>query len=136
MVTLATSYRVATKLTSDIVLEGLSISNLHLQMYSSIYESSDDVRSEFVYAEDLSLNGIFWRSLDGRESRVNRGTAVLLSDGDRIRLCNDLCFVFRSASGIGWSVKCFNPEQEKETKVRCDPRRSRSVFDLFGAGLQ
>lgn len=54
----------------------------------------------FVYAEDLSTNGSHWQYMRGShwtEAHIGKGNAVLLSDGEKIRLCDGSCFVFRSS---------------------------------------
>lgn len=43
------------------------------------------------------MNGSYWRykkKTQWQESRIGKGSAVLLSDGDQIRLCDDSCYVF------------------------------------------
>ena len=54
----------------------------------------------FVYVEDLSTNGSYWQYMRGShwsEAHIGKGNAVLLSDGEKIRLCDGSRFVFRSA---------------------------------------
>ena len=77
-----------------------TISNRHLRIYSIVYEANVDPMQGFVYAEDLSTNGSYWQYIRGShwsEARIGKENAVLLSDGDKIRLCDGSCFVFRSA---------------------------------------
>ena len=77
-----------------------TISNRHLRIYSIIYEANLDAIQGFVYAEDLSTNGSYWQYMRGSrwsEAHIGKENAVLLSDGDQLRLCDGSCFVFRSA---------------------------------------
>lgn len=77
-----------------------TISNRHLRIYSIVYEANIDPMQGFVYAEDLSTNGSYWQYMRGNhwsEADIGKENVVLLSDGDRIRLCDGSCFVFRSA---------------------------------------
>lgn len=79
------------------VLTDATISNWHLRIYSIIYDSSVVPVLCFTYAEDLSSNGSYWLyETDGhwQEYLIGKGHAVLLSDGDRVRLCDGSCFVF------------------------------------------
>ena len=88
----------AADLLSDIVLTDPTISNQHLQLYTIVY-AEDNYQRLFTYAKDLSTNGSYWRYNYGNnwnEFLIGRGEAVLLSDGDRIRLCNGSSFVFRT----------------------------------------
>lgn len=77
-----------------------TISNRHLRIYSIIYEANLDPIQGFVYAEDLSTNGSYWQYKRGShwsEAHTGKENAVLLSDGDQIRLCDGSCFAFHSA---------------------------------------
>ena len=87
-------------LNSQIVVNEPTISNRHLRIYSIIYETNLDPIQGFVYAEDLSTNGSYWLYMKGShwsEAYIGKENAVLLSDGDQLRLCDGSCFVFRSA---------------------------------------
>ena len=58
----------------------------------------DNNQRVFTYAKDLSTNGTYWRYEHGNDWKdllVGQGKAVLLSDGDRLRLCNGSSFIFR-----------------------------------------
>ena len=84
---------------SQIVVKEPTISNRHLRIYSIVYEANNDPMQGFVYAEDLSTNGSYWQYMRGShwtEAHIGKGNAVLLSDGEKIRLCDGSCFVFRS----------------------------------------
>ena len=85
-----------TDLQSQILLNDMTISNQHLRIYSVIYDLNVE---RFVYAEDLSRNGSYWlykRNDCWKKHLIGRGNAFLLSNGDRIRLCDGSSFVFRS----------------------------------------
>ena len=87
-------------LNSQIVVNEPTISNRHLRIYSIVYEANIDPMQGFVYAEDLSTNGSYWQYMRGShwiEAHMGKENAVLLSDGEKIRLCDGSCFVFRSA---------------------------------------
>lgn len=71
-----------------------------MRIYTVIYDGSVE---PFVYAENLSTNGSRWmfRKGDGwRSWPMAPGDAFLLSDGDKVRLCDGTCFVFRRASFV------------------------------------
>lgn len=62
---------------------------------------NDEPRQAFVYAQDLSTNGSHWIYKIGsrdEEAAIGQGHAVLLSDGDRIRICDSTCFTFGAAA--------------------------------------
>lgn len=80
---------------SQIVVNNPSISNHHLKIYSITYD--DEPRQVFVYAQDISTNGSRWIYNSGchyEESSMGRGVAVLLDDGDKIKICDGTCFIF------------------------------------------
>ena len=100
-------------------LKDVTVSRQHLQIYTVAYDEESH-QCVFVYAKDLSTNGSYWRYKHGddwKETRIGKGSAVLLSDGDKIRLCNGSSYAFRSI--------CLNPEfsedasnlQEEDTKA-------------------
>lgn len=66
-----------------------------------------------VYAQDISTNGSFW---NGQSIDRRNGGAVLLSDGDILRLSSNSFLEFRSEYQ---SIRPLNHTQEKEIKVRC-----------------
>lgn len=70
-----------------------TVSNRHLKIYSVVHDLlSDSEIAPLVYAEDLSSNGSYWEN-----SLIGRGNgAVLLSDGDKIRISPRICVFFRS----------------------------------------
>ncbi|KAL8727978.1 MAG: hypothetical protein Q9181_005506 [Wetmoreana brouardii] len=73
-----------------------TISNMHIRIYSIRYDPGVE---PFVYAENLSLNGVEWLQRQGMTwdaFRVPHGQAVLLSDGDKLRLCDQTTFVFET----------------------------------------
>ncbi len=83
---------------SQIIVNNPSISNHHLKIYSIIYD--DEPRQVFIYAQDLSTNGSYWifkRGLHYEESFIT-GVAILLSDGDRIKLCDGTSFIYAVAT--------------------------------------
>ena len=85
-------------ISSDIVLTDPTVSNQHVQVYTITYIEDNNQRI-FTYAKDLSTNGSYWRYKHGnhwKELLIGQGKAVLLSDGDRVRLCNGSSFIFRN----------------------------------------
>lgn len=69
-----------------------------MQVYTIIY-AEDNRQRIFTYAKDLSTNGSYWCYKYGNhwdELLIGQGRAALLSDGDRVRLCNGSSFAFRS----------------------------------------
>lgn len=81
---------------SQLVLDDLTISNRHIRIYSVIY---DEITEPLVYAENLSRNGCSWlhqRGFKYQKYSIDRGNAVLLSDGDEIILCDRSTFTFRA----------------------------------------
>lgn len=81
---------------SQLVLDDLTISNKHIRIYSVIYDENTE---PLVYAENLSRNGCSW--LQKRGSRyqkysIGKSNAFLLSDGDKITLCDWTTFIFRA----------------------------------------
>ena len=108
-----------TGLSSQILVENPSISNYHLRIYSTIYDLEVEPVKSFVYALDLSINGSYWRYKRGNhwnETKIGKGNAVLLSDGEKVRLCNGSCFIFRSAPPQTGQLKG-DHIQKKEIKV-------------------
>ncbi len=78
------------------MLDDLTISNVHVRIYSVIY---DETTEPFVYAENLSRNGCYWLQKKGSSYQkyyIGKGSAFLLSDGDKITLCDWTTFVFRA----------------------------------------
>lgn len=74
----------------------------------------------FVYAKDLSTNGSYWRHKHDnrwREYLIGKGSAVLLSDGDKLRLCNGSSFIFRFVSQNSESSQDASTVQEDDIKV-------------------
>ena len=68
-----------------------------------------------VYAEDLSsTNGTYWN-----KSLIGKGNAVLLSDGDELRLGGDVCLTFRKVADQDTTTIDHEPDeiQSKEMEV-------------------
>ena len=85
---------------SQLVLDDLTISNRHIRIYSVIY---DETTEPLVYAENLSRNGCSWLQRRGSKYQkysIDRGNAFLLSDGDKITLCDRSTFTFRAVPFI------------------------------------
>ncbi|KAL8903609.1 MAG: hypothetical protein Q9207_003811 [Kuettlingeria erythrocarpa] len=73
-----------------------TISNLHLRIYSIRYDADIE---PFVYAENLSNNGVEWLSEVGTScvaAPIPKDKAVLLSDGDKLRFCDQTTFSFET----------------------------------------
>lgn len=71
------------------------ISNRHVKIYSIVFDQCAKAEIKpLVYAEDLSSNGTYWNDLF-----IGRGhSAVLLSDGDELRLSPSCTLVFRAVA--------------------------------------
>lgn len=81
---------------SQLVLDDLTISNKHVRIYSVIY---DETTEPLVYAENLSRNGCYWLQKKGSKYQkysIGKSNAFLLSDGDKITLCDWTTFIFRA----------------------------------------
>lgn len=65
-----------------------------------------------VYAQDISTNGTFW---NGQRIDKRTGGAVLLSDGDILRLSSNSFLEFRTEYQSG---RLLDNIQRKEIKVR------------------
>lgn len=77
------------------MLDDPTISNKHVRIYSVIY---DETTEPFVYAENLSRNGCYWLQKKGfryEKHSIGKGSAFLLSDGDKITMCDWNTFIFR-----------------------------------------
>ncbi|KAI4195582.1 MAG: hypothetical protein LQ348_002431 [Seirophora lacunosa] len=80
----------------QIVLPDPTISNVHLRIYSIRYNSGVE---PFVYAENLSANGAEWlRPHNGlwEAYPIPTGKAILLSSGEKLRLCDQTIFTFQT----------------------------------------
>lgn len=89
--------QVSAEFLSQIVLRSTTISNRHLRIYSVIY---DQTIEPFVYAEDLSRNGSRWlfKTLANWKSYpMGNSASFLLSNGDRLQLCDGTLFTFHAA---------------------------------------
>ena len=101
-------------LSSQWIVNDPRISNRHAKIYSIVFDQSqkDGIRP-LVYAEDLSSNGTYWNGLF-----IGRGHgAVLLSDGDELRLSPKNILVFRTTVK-GDDVEEVSTIQTKEMAVR------------------
>lgn len=81
---------------SQLVLDDPTISNKHVRIYSVIY---DETTEPLVYAENLSRNGCSWlqkRGFKYKKYSICKSNAFLLSDGDKIILCDWTTFIFRA----------------------------------------
>lgn len=82
---------------SQIVLSSMTISNRHLRIYSVIY---DHTIEPFVYAENLSRNGSRWlfkKLANWKSYPMGNGASFLLSNGDRLQLCDGTLLTFHAA---------------------------------------
>ncbi len=69
---------------------------MHLRIYSIRYDADIE---PFVYAENRSNNGVEWLSEVGIlrvAAPIPRDKAVLLSDGDKLRFCDQTTFSFET----------------------------------------
>ncbi|KAL8683706.1 MAG: hypothetical protein Q9186_000340 [Xanthomendoza sp. 1 TL-2023] len=105
-----------------IVLPAPTISNVHLRLYSIRYDP--DVEP-FVYAENLSLNGVDWAHWCGTSLvsfPVPRGQAILLSSGDKLCLCDQTRELERNAQ-ITFTFQTRLPASELLTSTQMDEQR-------------
>lgn len=69
-----------------------------MRLYSIDY---DGIIEPFLYIEDLSSQGnntwLYKRDKHWERIVMSKGSIILLSHGDRIRLCDGTVFAFRSA---------------------------------------
>lgn len=78
-----------------------------------IYDLENPVDiAPLVYAQDISTNGTFW---NGQRIDKRNGGAVLLSDGDILRLSSNSFLEFRSEYQSG---RPLDNIQKKEVKVK------------------
>lgn len=97
---------------SDLVFDDTRVSGQHLRIYTVVYDFENPLEiAPLVYAQDLSTNGTFWNG-----QRIDRrdGGAVLLSDGDILRLSPNSFLEFRSECQ---SEMPLTPVQKEESKV-------------------
>ncbi len=88
---------------------------------------NDEPRQAFVYAQDLSTNGSRWiykSETRNEEAVIGRGHAVLLTDGDKVRICDSTCFTFGAAAiskPINFKLDAgYTQVQKKEMDVSTD----------------
>lgn len=112
--------REPTNTDSGIILHDSSISNVHLRFYSIRYDA--DVEP-FLYVQNLGRNGTHWLFLHGerRDSYpIPVCTSILISSGDRVRLCDGTTFEFRSrvsASQLQTSTQILGPTMRNELEA-------------------
>lgn len=112
----------AADLLSDITLTDSTVSNQHLRIYTIVYAEHNYQRI-FVYAKDLSPNGSYWcykHDNHWEETKIGKGKAVLLSDGDKIRLCDGSSFAFRSVLRTSQCLEDASIVQDEGTKARLE----------------
>ncbi|KAL8689292.1 MAG: hypothetical protein Q9218_005004 [Villophora microphyllina] len=104
-----------------------TISNVHLRIYSIRYDPGVE---PFVYAENLSMNGFEWLHQRGTAwdaFPVSKGKAVLLSGGDKIRLCNQTIFLFetrlRASQLLTWT------QHQEQEDPDCRQVLEKAAFD-------
>jgi pSer/pThr/pTyr-binding forkhead associated (FHA) protein len=94
------------------VLDDTRVSNQHLRIYTVVYDFENPLEiAPLVYAQDTSTNGTFW---NGQRIDRRHGGAVLLSDGDILRLSSNIFLEFRSEYQ---SEKPLTPVQKEDAKV-------------------
>ncbi|KAI1915371.1 hypothetical protein LOZ61_001770 [Ophidiomyces ophidiicola] len=77
----------------QIVVNDFRVSKKHLRIYAIVFDQDNPTEvAPLAYAQDTSLNGTLW---NGR--RMDRKTGgVLLSNGDTLRICDNIAFTFQS----------------------------------------
>ncbi|KAI1943971.1 hypothetical protein LOZ66_000559 [Ophidiomyces ophidiicola] len=77
----------------QIVVNDFRVSKKHLRIYAIVFDQDNPTEvAPLAYAQDTSLNGTLW---NGR--RMDRKTGgVLLSNGDTLRICDNIAYTFQS----------------------------------------
>lgn len=91
---------------------------MHIRIYSIRYDPGIE---PFVYAENVSLNGFDWLHQHGTTwdaFPVSKGTAVLLSSGDRLRLCDQTTFVFETRLPASQLVTWTQHQEQEDPDCR------------------
>ncbi|QGA16780.1 hypothetical protein EYB26_004450 [Talaromyces marneffei] len=97
--------------TCQYVFDDACVSNQHVQIYTVIYDLEHPLDiPPLVYAQDVSTNGTFW---NGQRIDRRNGGAVLLSDGDILRLSSNSFLEFRAEYQF---CRPLNQNQQKEIK--------------------
>lgn len=94
------------------------ISNKHLRIYTIIFDQDNLEVAPLVYAQDLSLNGVYWNGY-----KIGKGNGgYLLNDGDVLQVTHEISFQFRCARLLGNSF-CDTQTEEVEVSESPIPRR-------------
>ncbi|KAL9028287.1 MAG: hypothetical protein Q9196_003324 [Gyalolechia fulgens] len=112
---------------SHIVLEDPTISNVHLRIYSIRYDPGIE---PFVYAENLSTNGVQWLSEDHKTLGpfpIPKGEAILLSNGDKLLLSNRTVFVFQTR--LPASQLLTSTQLQEQADPDCRQILEKAAFD-------
>lgn len=94
-----------------------------MRIYSIIY---DETTAPFVYAEDLSMNGCHWLPKKGARHQkyaIGKGNSVLLSNGDKIMMCDGTTFIFLAS--------CFSQSETQPEDILDLKRLEIEVFGSF-----
>ncbi|KAI4278763.1 MAG: hypothetical protein L6R35_006076, partial [Caloplaca aegaea] len=111
----------------QIVLRDQTISNVHLRIYSIRYDSGVE---PFVYAENLSPNGVEWlRQRNGvwEAFPIPNGKAILLSNGEKLRLCDRTVFKFETR--LPESQLLTSTQLQEKEDPDCRQVLERAAFD-------
>lgn len=122
-----------TDVASQIVLQDPTISNVHLRIYSIRYDPGIE---PFVYAENLSTNGVDWLNEDHKTLGpfpIPRGEAILLSNDDKLHLSGQTVFLFRTRLPASQLLTSTQIQEQEDPDCRQVLEKAVSVsLGLFG----
>ena len=119
-----------TNVPSQIALQDPTISNVHLRIYSIRYDQGVE---PFVYVENLSVNGVDWlhqRHEEWGPCPILHGEAILLSNGDRLCLCDQTVFTFQTR--LPASQLLTSTQLEEHEDPDCRQALEKAVSSLTG----
>ena len=99
-----------------------------MRIYSIVYDEETKEVEPFVYAQDLSSNGhnawLHKKTHCWEPYVLSKGASVLLSHGDRLRLCDGTIFLYYSSMQLYVSL----PEPDELRELEKDVRMSIEVL--------
>ena len=105
------------------------MSGQHLRIYSVCYDEDDASVEPLVYAQNLSSNVALWSHQHGVQKpwyKIRKGQAILLSEGDAIKVSHERYFVFRSCNHSFDYAYELDPIEKVEQRVLGPPLASGS----------
>ncbi|KAL8648199.1 MAG: hypothetical protein Q9226_006094 [Calogaya cf. arnoldii] len=109
-------------------VQSLVIQSLRGRMYTLAVMRIDV--EPFVYAENSSTNGLEWlyeSNMSWWDYRIPRGEAVLLSGGDKLRLCDKTLFTFETR--IPPSQLLTSTQMQEQEDPDCRQVLEKAAFD-------